>query len=106
MLGFYTFTGPWVISVSRPLEINQGPYYVKTKNVYVRLLAVKNCFSVQKKGKNEMKKSRKKNEPGVISEQNEQEFLTQMHYFSDWVSPFWALKYLRLNVRLLVIKKY
>ena len=39
-----------------------------------------------------MKKIKKKKiEPGVISEQNEQEFLTQMHYFSDWVSPFWAL---------------
>ena len=31
MLGFYTFVGPWIISVSQPLtnEINQGQRYVK-----------------------------------------------------------------------------
>ena len=52
----------------------------------------KNIFLFKRRGKNEMKKNQeKKIEPGVISEQNEQEFLTQMHYFSDWVSPFWAL---------------
>jgi hypothetical protein len=55
-------------------------------------LQSKNIFLFKRRGKNEMKKIKKKKiEPGVISEQNEQEFLTQMHYFSDWVSPFWAL---------------
>ena len=42
MLGFYTFAGPWVISVSRPLgnEISQGPCYVNFLTIFVGLLRI------------------------------------------------------------------